>query len=389
MFKKKHFFVILSIVFMLMGSNLYGVSLEQAVLAQPPNVLDTDNNIQQPNIIRDFSRFRDLAEANLTANPNNIGSNQGMFSTNGQPSEPQSLANLQSTTPGNFTIEYSDTAPTLTEEQLEDFKEELEEEVNPSDFVPLVNTNISGPEPGTQTNTTTNLEAEMFSNISQSLVSPSLSTVSLGAYERVSELEKRHTYSFGGVNGISGPPGNLVSVLEPSIANNGPIIFYTSNFFGGRSLDNGRTWQFDADPTLGMGLYFPSGEPRGCCDQDVIFDPQNQIFIWYTQAEQDADGRNYFRLAVSKDAQSWWFWTFSPGPSLVTGFSSGAVIRRTGIGFDAEGSTCADANDRTCFWFDYPQLAISANTLYITTNVYAGNEGEGPLGHVSLASRNP
>ena len=251
----------------------------------------------KPNV----TRTNGLSLTNITTNAkSDLGIlNQSLAGV--APSDPGNVTRLQTTTPTNFTLEYSDTPPVLTDEQLKSFKEQ-ENEADVGESVPLVNRNVSGPEPGTQTNTS-NLSLKKF-NISQYTVSPSISSVSLGTYKRVSDA---HTYALNDVRG-----GSASVKLEPSIANKGNLIFYTANWFTARSIDRGRTWTFNTDPNLGMGVYFPLGQSRFCCDQDVVYDPQYKVFIWYTQASKDTDGRNYFRLAVSRDAQTWWSWNFEP-----------------------------------------------------------------------------
>jgi hypothetical protein len=81
-----------------------------------------------------------------------------------------------------------------------------------------------------------------------------------------------------------------------------------------------------------------------CCDQDVIFDPQHNIFIWYRQAQNDKLylGENFFALGISSDLKNWTFYAVKP--------------------------TDIDST-WTKQWFDYPQIALGNKYLYITTNV--------------------
>jgi hypothetical protein len=89
-----------------------------------------------------------------------------------------------------------------------------------------------------------------------------------------------------------------------------------------------------------------------CCDQDVVYDPHNRIFIWYMQG----DGGS-FKLATSRDLDHWNSWNVR-----AYGFDSRWIVRQY-------------AN----LWWDYPQLGITNNNLFITTNVVLGNpEGNPP-----------
>ena len=49
-----------------------------------------------------------------------------------------------------------------------------------------------------------------------------------------------------------------------------------------------------------------------CCDQDVIYDKNFKIFIWYRQGLKDANGENRFVLSISKDAQTWTSYSIHP-----------------------------------------------------------------------------
>ena len=95
-----------------------------------------------------------------------------------------------------------------------------------------------------------------------------------------------------------------------------------------------------------------------CCDQDVIYDSNRQIFIWYRQAVRIANGENYFRLAVSRDTVSLVVYDIRP-----TLFSS-------------------TWNNQ---WWDYPHLALSNNYLFLTSNVFNGLSGMTSPSRVVLA----
>jgi hypothetical protein len=137
------------------------------------------------------------------------------------------------------------------------------------------------------------------------------------------------------VNHIVSPsPSSRSIVNEPSVANKDKLVFYTGNWYVSRSVDGGLTWTY-IDPTGDMSDF--------CCDQDVIYDPHHQIFIWYRQGIEIANGQNRFRLGVSADALNWWFYNISP----------------------------KDFNSKwTNQSWDYPQLALSNKYLYISSNIF-------------------
>ena len=136
-------------------------------------------------------------------------------------------------------------------------------------------------------------------------------------------------------------PGGMASAtLEPSIAASGGVIFYTANWFAARSPDSGATWSL-VDPFGGMSDF--------CCDQDAIYDAARGLFFWYRQGAEDATGTGRFLLGVSTDASGWTFYSLTP----------------------------ADVNaDWANLWWDYPHLALSAEWLYLTTNLF-NKEGAG------------
>jgi hypothetical protein len=137
------------------------------------------------------------------------------------------------------------------------------------------------------------------------------------------------------INRIVSPSSSSRSIVnEPSVANKDNLVFYTGNWYASRSVDGGLTWTY-IDPTSDMSDF--------CCDQDVIYDPHHQIFIWYRQGIETASGQNRFRLGVSADALNWWFYNISP----------------------------KDFNSKwTNQSWDYPQLALSNKYLYISSNIF-------------------
>jgi hypothetical protein len=140
--------------------------------------------------------------------------------------------------------------------------------------------------------------------------------------------------------------GQTSTVGEPSAAANGDEILVSGNWYATKSVDGGATWTFVNPYTL-----LPSPGPEFCCDQSVIFDPTRKLFFWLLQYVRDANGSNVLRLATKKSGtlgdDSWHWWDFSP--------------KETDASWSAE-------------WFDYPDLELSDNFLYLTTNSFEGEE---------------
>lgn len=132
------------------------------------------------------------------------------------------------------------------------------------------------------------------------------------------------------------------SVGEPSVANNGRQIYVTGNWYATKSLDNAASWEFVSPFTT-----LPRAAGGFCCDQLTEYDRSRDIFIWLLQYIQDGNGENVFRLAIKRGASlqnnSWYWWDFSPR------------------GVNA---------DWTNVWFDYPDMALSDNHLWVTFNVF-------------------
>ncbi len=134
---------------------------------------------------------------------------------------------------------------------------------------------------------------------------------------------------------FSMPSGYTSLVDEPSVANNGNTLFYTGNWYAVRSTNAGGSYTF-ASPWNDFDNF--------CCDQDVIYSPKYKIFLWYRQGVADGSGENYFRLGVSNNnGKTWAFYNISP----------------TDTNSDWAGE-----------WWDYPQIGLTDNYLYICTNMF-------------------
>lgn len=134
------------------------------------------------------------------------------------------------------------------------------------------------------------------------------------------------------------------SVCEPSVANNGPQVLLSGNWFVSKSLDAGQTWEYVSPFTA-----LPSAAGGFCCDQLTLYDRSRDLLFWVLQYVSDAADENVFRIAVKQGASlednSWAWWDFAPR-SLDAAW--------TGV------------------WFDYPDLALSDDHLWATFNVFNG-----------------
>ena len=147
-------------------------------------------------------------------------------------------------------------------------------------------------------------------------------------------------------------------VCEPSVAQNGDIIFATGNWFACLSTDGGKNYAY-VDPYSS----FPSSEKSGfCCDQVAIYSGEADLFFWLLQYSEDDIGENVQRIAYASTADvaagNWRFFDIS---SKALGFKGA--------------------------WLAYPDLAVSKTFLYMTTNAFRGQEWTGTaIARVSLAS---
>ncbi len=141
------------------------------------------------------------------------------------------------------------------------------------------------------------------------------------------------------------------STAEPSIANNGRQVLMTGNWFASKSLDDGNNWQF-----INPDTFFPRAlGARFCCDQQTIYCKSRDFFAWLLQYRRNNAGVNVQRLAIKlgdtlNNNAGWYWWDFSPGD-----------LR----------------DDWADFWFDYPDLAISDDFLYFTSNVFENRSFRG------------
>ena len=148
------------------------------------------------------------------------------------------------------------------------------------------------------------------------------------------------------------------NVGEPSTSVNGSVAFYTGNWYAAVSGDAGRTFQF-IDPATA----FTNPKPNSsfCCDQVVQYIDQIDTFVWLLQYGPDS-GDNIQRLAFAKTAD---------------------VIAGKWRLFDI---TTNSLNVAGAF-LDFPDLAVGANNLYVTTNIFGpGNKAGSAVVRIPFSS---
>ena len=131
------------------------------------------------------------------------------------------------------------------------------------------------------------------------------------------------------------------TVGEPTVANNGRNIFATGNWYASTSTNNGNSLQY-----INPYNTLPPAAGGFCCDQVAIYDRSRDIMVWLLQYIT-RNNTNVLRIAINRgpayDSGGWYWWDFSP----------------VGTNSDWSGE-----------WFDYPDLALSSNHLWLTSNVF-------------------
>jgi hypothetical protein len=131
------------------------------------------------------------------------------------------------------------------------------------------------------------------------------------------------------------------TVGEPSAAASRTGIFLAGNWYASRSADAGGTWTF-VDPFA----QFPQDHGSLCCDQLVVWAPGAKLWIWLLQYEKSGSS-NIFRVAVSRDTLTWHSLTLTP------------------TDLDPAWTTA---------WFDYPDVEVSDQHLWISYNQYDSHD---------------
>ena len=146
-------------------------------------------------------------------------------------------------------------------------------------------------------------------------------------------------------NNSNNPPSSSSSVNEPSVAGNGPIIFYTGNWYAALSNNGGQTFSY-LDPFKGPFSPVAGGF---CCDQVTVYDPSRNSLFWLQQYRMDANGNNVQRINVDMGANG----------------SFDCAYDRTAQNYNFAGGN----------WLDFPDLVLGSNNfLYHRSNVYNIND---------------
>ncbi|HYL73857.1 MAG TPA: hypothetical protein VEU96_06605 [Bryobacteraceae bacterium] len=133
------------------------------------------------------------------------------------------------------------------------------------------------------------------------------------------------------------------NVGEPSVAVNDQVVVYTGNWYAARSADGGQSFQF-IDPFTA----FPDPPNLGfCCDQVVNYIAAIDTFVWLLQygPKNGVEADNIQRLAFAKTAD------------VVAGRWRLFDITTKSLGVPGQ-------------FLDFPDLAVGANSLYVTTNIF-------------------
>ena len=148
---------------------------------------------------------------------------------------------------------------------------------------------------------------------------------------------------------LTQPAQNRTSsnVGEPSVSINDNVVFFTGNWYAGISVDGGRTFKF-IDPNSMAQPDDPPGVTF-CCDQVVNYMPSIDTFMWLMQYGPQT-GDNIQRLA------------FATTDSVKKGQWHIFDITTKELGIPG-------------FFMDFPDLAVGASFIYMTTNCF-GPDGK-------------
>ena len=156
---------------------------------------------------------------------------------------------------------------------------------------------------------------------------------------------------------LDGPRANRTAsnVGEPSVAQSGDTILYTGNWYAAASLDSGATFKY-IDPAKAFRAFDPPGRSF-CCDQVASYIPQIDTFVWLLQYGPDQDNLQRLAFATTEN-----------------------VARRKWRLFDITTRTLGVPGA----FLDFPDLAVGAHALYVTTNVFLGREAGSAVVRIPL-----
>jgi hypothetical protein len=136
------------------------------------------------------------------------------------------------------------------------------------------------------------------------------------------------------------------NVGEPSVAVNSDVVLYTGNWYAARSIDGGQTFQY-LDPFT----TFPDPPNLGfCCDQVANYIASIDTFVWLLQygpkSGPQADNIQRLAFATTQEARTGHWRLFD--------------ITTKVLGVPGQ-------------FLDFPDIAVGANSLYVTTNIFTPN----------------
>jgi hypothetical protein len=154
---------------------------------------------------------------------------------------------------------------------------------------------------------------------------------------------------------------------EPSFSSNGSLVFYAGNHYAAQSIVGDWQWKYQ-DPAFDFKMV-NIGNITGNtviadlfkADQRVGYAPHQGIYIWIRQGKAFVSGNTYNieRLSVSRDGINWVVYDLSP--DIYTGTDISSAL------------------------FDYPELVIGKNYLYITAStVLSCSKAYGTIFRLSL-----
>ena len=132
------------------------------------------------------------------------------------------------------------------------------------------------------------------------------------------------------------------NVNEPSVAANREVVMYSGNWYAAVSTDGGGTFMF-IDPAEAFRKFDPPNS-RFCCDQVVHYINRIDTFVWLLQYGPNT-GNNIQRIAFATTA---------------------GVANRSWRLLDISTQTLGVPGA----FLDFPDLAVGANALYMTTNIF-------------------
>ena len=271
-------------------------------------------------------------------NTSNSTTNQNITKASASQSE-GGITNKTLNSPVPSPFEESASPPALSEEKKEQLEEAVEQTYNKPE-IRTTNKTIEGPTEGTQAGGPPNATATSTNSVPVPADGSVLNSLPASSkdnlLQRISNVgSNQPQITVYSNETITVPSTSISSILEPSVANNGEIVFATGNWIAARSTDGGSTWRY-LSPFADFRTF--------CCDQLVVFDPNRQIFAWYRQGIANDNGENLVKISVSDDASNWWTYNIRP------------------TDFDPTW---------TNQWFDYAHFAIGDQYLYFTTNVFS------------------